>query len=263
MHKVKIAKILKLLFFILSVVGVSACITEYNVTTKKQETLIYDTDKEIKIGDSVALKLESKYKVVEDVDVNQRIERILGRIVEVCDRKNLVYFIKVLEGDEINAVSLPGGYIYIFKGLIDFVDNDDQLAGVIAHEVGHIAAKHGIKRLQNMYGAIFLQVLAQSTGNVAGGVNLAINSLFFAYSQEDEFLADKLAVKYMKRAEFNPSEMIVFFKKLKNDNARSSIKRFSYWRTHPYLSKRIAAAKQEITGKLEFRDYLQLTEEKY
>ncbi|MBU1996996.1 MAG: M48 family metalloprotease [Candidatus Omnitrophica bacterium] len=238
--------------------------TEYNVVTKKQEVILYDTDKEIRIGDSVAIKIENEYDVIEDVDVNERVEGILDRIVGVCDRKNLKYFIKVLEGEDLNAISLPGGYVYIFKGLYDSVDNDDQLAGVIAHEVGHITAKHSIKRLQNVYGALMLQLLAvQTAGEVSGGVNLAINSLFVAYSQDDEFLADKLSVKYMKKAGYDPREMVVFLNKIKKDHEKTPLKQINYWKTHPNPSKRIAIVNQEINGKLEFKDYITLTEERF
>jgi predicted Zn-dependent protease len=240
-----------------------SCATEYNVATKKEEIILYSTDKEVRVGDSVAAKIEKNYTVVDDIDVNERVKGILDKIVDICDRNNIVYFIKVLEGEEKNAVSLPGGYIYIFQGLIDMVDNDDQLAGVIAHEVGHITARHGIKRLQNMYGALMLKILASQSPDAAVGVNLTLTSLFMAYSQEDEYLADRLSVRYMKAAGFDPVEMITFLTKIKENNEKAEIRRFSYWRTHPHPSKRIAILNKEITGKMEFRDYLKLTEEKF
>lgn len=253
-----------IIIILLSLFCFLGCVTEYNVATKKQEVLIYDTDKEIRIGDSVAMKIEEEYDVIEDLDVNRRVEDILARIVSVCDRKNLKYFIRVLDKEDLNAISLPGGYVYIFKGLYDSVDNDDQLAGVIAHEVGHIASKHSIKRLQNVYGALVLQLLAaHSVGEVAGGVNLTINSLFVAYAQEDEFLADKLSVRYMKKAGYDPNQMVSFLEKIKKDHEKAPLKKINYWKTHPNPSKRIAIVNQEINGKLEFKDYIKLTEEKF
>ena len=124
--KTQNSKLTCLLFCFFSMVfHSSGCTTEYNLATKKQETLFYDTEREIKIGDTVAPKIEAQYDMVTDVDVNERVERILDRIVAVCDRKDLIYFIKVIDDDLINAVSLPGGYIYLFRGLIEKVDNDD------------------------------------------------------------------------------------------------------------------------------------------
>ncbi|MCK5084001.1 MAG: M48 family metalloprotease, partial [Candidatus Omnitrophica bacterium] len=160
----------------------------------------------------------------------------------------------------INAVSLPGGYVYVFRGLIEKVDNDDELAGVIAHEVGHITARHGVKRMQNAYAALILQVAStQTNARVAGGVNFALNSLFLEHSKQDEFEADRLGVKYLKKAGYNPKAMVAFLEKLKIEKEKAPRNRYSYWRTHPYLSQRISVVNQEITGKLEFRDYLNLT----
>lgn len=248
------------LFFIaISVVLFQGCATEYNLATKKQETLIYGTEKEVKIGDTVAPKIEAQYDIMTDVDVNERVNRILQRIVAVCDRKELVYFVKVIDDDPINAVSLPGGYVYIFRGLLEEVDNDDELAGVIAHEVGHITARHGIKRMQNAYAALALQIAStQTNARVASGVNLAVNSLFLEYSQKDEFEADRLSVKYVKKAGYDPNAMVAFLKKLKAEGEKAPLRKFSYWRTHPYITQRIAVVNQEITGKLEFKDYLNL-----
>ncbi|MBF0533077.1 MAG: septum formation protein Maf [Candidatus Omnitrophica bacterium] len=246
---------------VLLVCGLSACSSEFNLATGKQETLMYDTDKDVNIGDSVDQQILRQYKVVADVDVNERVKGILKRITAVCDRKDFVYFIRILEEKDINAVSLPGGYVYVFSGLIDKVKNDDQLAGVIAHEVGHITARHGVKRQQAAYQALLLQILATRTnGSTAAGVGLALESLFIAYSQEDELEADRLAVKYTKLAGYKPEEINGFFRILKAEQAKEPSRQFSYWRTHPYIAKRIAAVNQAIHGKMEFRDYLNLTE---
>ncbi|VAX35895.1 hypothetical protein MNBD_UNCLBAC01-1110 [hydrothermal vent metagenome] len=245
--------------FLIFLFFLTGCATEFNLATQKQERLIYGTDKEVKVGSAVAEKLEANYKVIEDVDVNERLQRILARIVAVCDRRDIVYFIKAIDEDINNALSLPGGYVYIFKGVLDLVENDDQLAGVVAHEVAHITARHGIKRLQNAYGALFLQLLStQSNGNVAGGVNFALTALFMEYSQEAEFESDRLAVKYLRKAGYDPNEMTKFLAFLKKEKEKAPLRRYSYWRTHPGIAKRMAVVNQEITGKLEFRDYLNL-----
>lgn len=236
------------------------CTTEYNLATGKQETLLYGTEKEIKIGDAIVQQMEANYKFNIDFDVNERVQKILDRIVEVCDRKELVYTIKVIEEDKVNAVSLPGGYLYVFKGLLDQVKNDDQLAGVIAHEVGHITAKHAMKRLQAAYGYTLLQILAVSSGDreAASGTSAILTSIFFAHSREDEFEADKLAVKYTKKAGYDPSEMIIVLKILQEEDKKGPRKPISYFRTHPFIPERIAVVGREISGQIEFRDYLNL-----
>jgi len=239
---------------------VAGCATEYNLATNKQETLLFDTEKEVAVGDSIARAFEQQYTIMMDIDINERVEGILKRIVAVSDRVELVYFIKVADDEMINAVSLPGGYIYLFKGLLDTVKSDDQLAAVVAHEMGHITARHAMKRMQGAYSALFLQILsAQAAPQIAGGVNLAVNSLFYSYSQEDEFQADRLGVKYMKAAGYDPQGMIELLQILKREEEKAPLRSFSYWRTHPFLSQRVGVVNQAITGKLEFRDYLNVT----
>lgn len=247
---------LSLMIFCFTLFG---CASEYNLATKQQETLLYGTEKEVAIGEAVASKMEEEYEIIADVDVNERVQKILDRIVAVCDRRDIVYFIKVVDKDIINAVSLPGGYIYVFKEVVDKAANDDQLAGVIAHEVGHITARHAVKRIQNIYGMLILQGLAsQSSARVAQGVNLALTSLFLEYSQQDEFESDRLAVKYLRKAGYDPKEMANFLQILKNEEEKEPIRQYSYWRTHPFISQRISVVNQEVTGKLEFKDYLNL-----
>ncbi|MDD3375140.1 MAG: M48 family metalloprotease, partial [Candidatus Omnitrophica bacterium] len=237
--------------------------TEYNLATQKQETLLFSTEKEVAIGDAIARSINKEFEINTDVDINERVSRIEKRIKEVCDRSEIFYTVQVINKDEVNAFALPGGFIYVYKGLIDVVDNDDQLAGVIAHEFGHITAKHAMKRLQAQYGYNLLQIMAITSGNskMAPGINLAFGSILTGYSREDEFLADRLSVKYMKKAGYDPEEMKKFLEKLHEINAKKPIRRFSYWRTHPYTTQRISTVNQEITGETTFQDYVRLTEE--
>ena len=251
-----------ILLCLLCITG-SGCTTEYNLATKQEETLMFGTEKEIRIGDAVSKQMDANYALVYDLDVNNRVQRILNDIVQVCDRQELIYIVKIIDKDLKNAVSLPGGYIYIFKGMLDMMDDDDQLAGVIAHEIGHITAKHGMKKLQAAYGYTLLQVLAVGSGEaaVARGVNAVFNTLFSAYSVQDEYEADRLAVKYTKQAGYDPKGMQNVLKKLQREQEKAPSRPISYFRTHPHISKRISALNKEITGKLEFKDYLNLTED--
>jgi len=249
-----------LLFGVISIL-LSACTTEYNLATKQQETLMYGTEKEVQIGDAVAKQFEAKFEVNSDVDANERVKEIFRKIVDVCDRQELLYSVKVVNDENANALSLPGGGVYIFTGILDIVDNDDQLAGVIAHEVGHIAAKHGMKRLQASYGYTLLQILAASSGsvNAVKGLQTAYLTLLTAYSREDELMADTLGVKYMLKSGYDPKEMVKFLEKLQKEKREAPIKKISIWHTHPYINERIAVVNKEISGKIDFKGYLNLT----
>ena len=243
------------------VFAAAGCASEYNLATGREERLLYGTEKEVSIGDAVARQVERNYKINHDLDINRRMEAILERLVPVVDRKDLVYTIRVIDEDKVNAVSLPGGYIYVFKGLIDKAENDEQIAGVIAHELGHITARHGIKRMQSAYGYAILQglAIASQDADAVVGVNAIYTSVFFAYSRRDEFEADRLGVKYMKKAGYDPQEMIKVLEILKKEEARAPLQPVNYFRTHPYLSERMGIVHQAITGELRFKDYLNLT----
>ncbi len=243
----------------------TGCTTEFNPATQRQETLMYDVEKEKSIGASVALQVEKTMKFDTDVDVNERVERIFKRLTDVCDRRDLVYTVRVIDEEDVyNAFSLPGGYVYIYRSLIDkVVGNDDQLASVLAHEIAHVTAKHAMKRLQGSYGAMAITGLAIATGNgpLASGVNLAANSLLFQNSREDEFEADQIGVKYMRLAGFDPLQMRTMLSRLLDQQAKEAPRPFSYWRTHPYLPQRMAKADAVAKGRLDFRDYLNITGE--
>ncbi|MCA9398532.1 MAG: M48 family metalloprotease, partial [Candidatus Omnitrophica bacterium] len=191
------------------------------------------------------------------------------KLTAVADRQDILYFIRVIdlkpedredyEDPVVNAFAAPGGYMYVFKDLIDFAESDDELAGVIAHEIGHVTARHGIKRLQYSYGAMALQILStQANAEVARGTNLALTSLLLEYSQKDEFEADRLGIRYMKAAGYDPQGVVIFLKKLRAKQQEDKLRQFSYWRTHPHLPERISAANIEATGTMEFKDYLNI-----
>ena len=239
------------------IVFLGGCSTSFNPATKKQESLLYGDDKEASIGASYALQVEKELKINQEVDVNERVEKIFERIVAVCDRQDVVYSIRVIDEDVMNAFSLPGGYIFIYKGLIDKVDDDDQLAGVIAHEVAHVVAKHALKRLQAAYGAMILTGGAIATGNysLAAGIDLTASSVIFANSRDDEFEADSLGVKYLRLAGYKTSGMRAMLGKLLANQAKE-IHRLNYWRTHPYLPQRMARANAAANGQAGFKDYL-------
>ncbi|MEI6437971.1 MAG: Maf family nucleotide pyrophosphatase [Candidatus Omnitrophota bacterium] len=271
----KLAQMLKkfgvhvlMLVMMVSFYGCSGLSSNFNTATGEQETTMYSAEREQEIGASAARELEKQYKLVDEPELNERVERILSRVAAVCDRQELVYVVKVVEEkkpvDEpmVNALSLPGGYVYVFKGLMNYIKNDDQLAAVIAHEVAHVTARHSIKRLQLSYGSLVAVLAAlQVNGNLAGGVNMATLSMFFDYSQQDELQADALGVKYMKAAGYDPEGMLRMLEALQEYDRKQPARAKSFGRTHPYVHQRLAAAGRVINNDLSFRDYIRSTGE--
>lgn len=255
-------------FFLISyllflVSALSGCVTsEYNLATKKQELYIYSNEKEEKMGQNISREVEEEYKVVNDVFVQERVNQIGQRIVTICDRKDLRYHFTVLDDKEVNAFALPGGHVYIFKGLYDKIgNNDDELAGVLAHEVGHITCRHSIKKLQAMWGYMLARTLVAASpqgGEGGQAMDIAFNQILLGYSKEDEYQADLLGAKYMQNAGYDPEKMIALLNRLHKINQRGPTRPYSYDRTHPFTAERIAAIKQGMGRNVDFNDYMNL-----
>lgn len=239
-------------------VFLSGCFSqEYDIATHRQDIYFYSTNKEIAIGRNVAKAVAEKYKFCQEPSLNEKIRRIGQKITSVCDRKELIYHFYIIDDKTVNAFSLPGGFVYIFRGLLDKLKTDDEIAFVLGHEVGHIVARHAIKRLQAAMASNLLLIAStqvKSSGNLPQGVYLALISLMSGYSQEDEFLADKLGITYAERAGYNPQAGIKVLEMLEKENEKSPAHQISYFRTHPYPIPRIRAIKEELGLPLDFRD---------
>lgn len=235
------------------------CATEYNLALRKEEYILISGEREVKMGESIARRLEEKFEVLEDDLVQQRIDHIGQKVAYVCDRKDIDYHFKVLANEEVNAVSLPGGYIYINKGLIDEVSTDDELAYVLGHEIGHVVAKHSVKRIQGVYGYSILRILVgtiKGAGEVARASDIAFGQIMLGYSRKDELDADRLGVRYAQRAGYDPAGAVNFLEKLKEIERKKPLKPPNYIRTHPPISSRIEAVRMESSSGISFEDYI-------
>lgn len=242
----------------------SGCSTEYNLVTKEEEVYFYSTDKEVAMGQAIDKEVEKQYKGVDDPLVQKRVEDIGQKIVAVCDRKDITYHFRVIEDKEFNAFSLPGGYVYVNTGLMEKIANDDELAGVLGHEIGHIVARHSIKRLQAVMGYSLLRVLiAQAPNSQAVGeaADIVFSEKLLGYSREDELLADQLATRYLKLAGYDPYAMITFLKKMQDYDKKRPLGPKTYAKTHPYIPDRMRIVKQELDKRMDFDDYINIEQQ--
>ena len=240
------------------------CSTEYNIVTGEQESYYYSTDKEVQMGQAIAREALKELKPTDDPLVQKRVEDIGKKIAAVCDRKEISYHFYVVNENDVNAFSLPGGYVFVYKGLVDKVDNDDELAGVIGHEVGHIVARHSIKRLQGsqLYSVLrILTAAAPKSGEAGAAADIAVTQLILGYSREDELLADQLGTRYTYLAGYDPGAMITFLMKLQEINKRRPLTEISYYKTHPYVPDRIRIVKQELDKGMSFNDYINIQDQ--
>jgi predicted Zn-dependent protease len=248
---------------ILLIIGaMPGCVTqEYNTATGKEDIIFVDTQKEVNMGRSIAESIEKSKEIKLDPDplMTERVSKVGQKIAAVSDRQEVAYLFRVIDKDDMNAFALPGGYVFVFKGLVDKVSSDDELAAVIAHEIAHIVARHSIKRLQGGIGYNILQVLMAVTGagrSDAGRIDAAFGQLIMSYSREDEALADKMAVKYLKEAGYDPWATVSLLKKLQEADKAAPLRPYTSYRSHPYVADRIRMVKQELAGEVDFSDYM-------
>ncbi|MFH1504262.1 MAG: M48 family metalloprotease [Candidatus Omnitrophota bacterium] len=236
--------------------------TEYNTAAHSQNVFFYSTDREVAMGQNIARKISEEFKLSANSNDIERVNAAAEKITKFIDRQEINYYFYIIEKDQegksqINAFSVPGGYIYIFKELLDLLD-EEELAFVLAHEAGHIASRHQIKRLQAAMGYNLL--MAASTTVDAGpefsrGLSFALVQLLSAYSREDEFNADGQAVRYCKAAGFDPKAGIEVLEKLYKEG-KKKIRPISYFRTHPYTAQRIRQIKEILHLPLDVEDYI-------
>jgi len=227
------------------------CVTIYNPATQRNETLLIDTQNEVSLGKNMDQQLHKELKILDNPNMQQRVDKIGKKVAGVSDRQDIEYNFRILENKELNAFAVPGGFIYVNSGLMDSA-NDDELAGVLAHEIGHIAARHSVKKLQAILGYEIVMSLVLGNSNqqtTAKAIDIVFNLTSLGYSRKDEFLADKLAVKYTKKSGFNPQGIITFFKKLDQEaKKRGTNFNLIFLSSHPPVEKRIENAKEEIAS---------------
>ena len=229
------------------------CATMYNPATERKEFIFINSQTEYAIGKNVVPELLKKSPLSDDSRLQERVSQIGRRIAAVSDRKDITYSFAVLADKDLNALTLPGGHIYVNAGLMEAF-NDDELAYVVGHETGHVAARHIAKKMQAtmayqlILGVAFASAAnanIQNAGTIAKGVDAVYNLVDLSYSRKDEFEADTIGVKYALKAGFEPSAALSALEKLKQGEG-SNWKVLRYFRTHPFADERIKALKESI-----------------
>jgi predicted Zn-dependent protease len=236
-------------FLIFSLLVFLGCSTIYNPATERNEFIVIPTSSEVVMGQDIHQQILSKYKLSKDPALGQKVQRIGQRVAMMSDRKDYSYHFFVIEKDELNAFTVPGGKIYIFTGLMDQL-TDPQVAAVLAHEIGHCAARHTIKKFQaalgyNIIGGIVLSQLGEKAQSIAAlGADTVMNLVFSSYGRQDEYQADQLGVKYLYLSGYDPNAMLETLEVLRKGSKGPNPPEILA--SHPYLENRIERARQEI-----------------
>ncbi|UCD06189.1 MAG: M48 family metalloprotease [candidate division WOR-3 bacterium] len=215
----------------------------------KKSLILIPTETEVELGKDVVKEVESTERVLNNQEVQNYVSKVGRKVAKVCDRKDVTYSFKVLDNEEINAFACPGGFIYIYKGLMKQMDNEAQLAAVLAHEVGHVVARHSIKRLQAIYGySIVMEVaLGEKMGQTARQmVDAAAGVILLGYGRENEYESDEYGILYAKKAGYNPKGMVQVFEKFKQMEGRRPSTFEKLLMSHPPASDRINNGNKEI-----------------
>jgi len=229
---------------------------------------LYSLEREIALGKASAQEVERTAKMINDPVVTEYVNRVGQNLVRNSDAK-VPFTIKVIDSDVVNAMALPGGFFYVNSGLILHADEEAELAGVMAHEIGHVAARHGTRsdtKLQIIQWAQIPLILL-GPGGWAGyglyeGLNLAIPMGYLKFSRDQEREADYLGLQYMYKAGYDPNAFVSFFEKFEALERRQPGSIPKIFSTHPLTPDRVQKAQEEIATILPARDeYIVTTSE--
>lgn len=215
----------------------------------------YSIEKEINLGRQLAQQVEQNAKIIDDPVIAEYVNRVGQNIVRNSDAQ-VPFTIKVIDSEEVNAFALPGGFFYVNSGLIKLAETESELAGVMAHEIAHVTARHGtrqatkgqIANLASIPMAIFLPGGWLGYG-IYQAANFAIPMTFLKFSRGAEKQADFLGLQYLYNSGYDPTSMVTFFERIQAQKKRKDGALAKAFSSHPPTGKRITLI-QETMGEI-------------
>jgi predicted Zn-dependent protease len=254
---------LRLAALLLSASLLAACSTVRNPVTGRQEASVMDEAAEIAEGKKGHEQVLAEYGALDNPRLQAYVNELGQKLARSSHRQNLTWHFTVLDSPEVNAFALPGGYVYVTRGIMAYLDSEADLAGVIGHEIGHVTARHGAQRATRqqaaglgVIAATVLGAVLESQGMSGAGQTLgqlsqgAAAGYVASYSRDQELQADRLGAEYLARSQYNPQNMVDVIGVLKSqeryaaDSARAAGRQASeggnWLASHPSNDQRLA-----------------------
>ena len=221
-----------------------------NPVTGKRELMLMSSGDELAMGQQANPQILQTYGKYEDADLARYVSSLGKKLGALSHQPNLAYTIQVLDSPVVNAFAVPGGYVYLTRGILAYLNDEAELAGVVAHEIGHIAARHSAQQYSKaqfaQLGLGLGSVLSKTFRKYASVAQTGVELLFLSFSRSDEREADSLGVEYSAKAGYDSNHMANLFDSLERLNPGEAQGGLPGWfSTHPNPENRIAAVKQD------------------
>ena len=239
-----------LLALITSVALLCGCAA--NPVTGKQDLVLMSEEQEIEIGRRYHKEILKQYKVYEDPELQQYVSNLVEDLSAKSHRSDLIFHVTLLDSPQVNAFALPGGYVYVTRGIMAYMNSEAELAGVLGHEIGHVTARHGVRQQSAARITQLLTtaaVFATKSRELGDAANIAGTALIRGYGREHELEADRLGAEYLAKVGYDPEEMIKvvgilksqeeFDKQLAKEEDREPRAYHGLFSTHPANDKRL------------------------
>jgi predicted Zn-dependent protease len=219
-----------------------------NPVTGKRQIVLVSESEEIAMGRQSDPEVRQEYGVVENQALQSYIQAMGRKLVAVSHRPNLDWHFTVVDSSVVNAFAIPGGYVYLTRGILAYLGSEAELAGVMGHEIGHVTARHSVRQITReqlaQLGLGVGSVLSPTFGQLGNVAQSGLGVLFLRFSRDDEREADRLGVEYAARAAYDPRQVSNFFDVLGRLSAANDRETIPGWlSTHPDPPQRVEATR--------------------